>query len=325
MLESFRHWVTLTMAPLAFFSTAATAHSEKDKPLPKNLTQEYLLEEYAKPASNFAYLNHTMVHYQVDGEGPTILLIHGSMQDLYDWEEWVDALAEDYRVVRMDLPGAGLTGLVKTGDYSIDNTMRTVDALMDKLGAERFGLVGTSLGGVVAFRYAGTRPDRVAALILMNSAGVEYGNANILPPQPRRYDESLSDHLSRGQVETLLKAVYVDPAKVKSRRVERSFEYQRRLDRDTESKAIVSAYDRGQPGILIGKIKAPTLVLWGGANRALDPRVADEFLSMLSSAKAVEKVVVPNTGHWMHVEAPTESVVPAKDFLDRRLRQRVED
>jgi pimeloyl-ACP methyl ester carboxylesterase len=121
-----------------------------------------------------------MVHYYDEGRGPAVLLIHGSLQDLYDWDIWTEQLKKDFRVVRLDLPSLGFTGRVRLSDYSIDNTMRTVDALMDRLGERRFTLVGTSYGGIVAFRYAATRTDRAAALILMNSAGVEWGNSKQL-------------------------------------------------------------------------------------------------------------------------------------------------
>ncbi len=304
---------------LAFFSLSApaVAPAEDDVQLPKNLSQEYLLDKYATPDSNFAYLNHTMVHYRDEGQGPVVLLIHGSVQDLYDWDDWVPELTKHYRVVRLDLPAAGLTGRVGTGDYSMDNTMRTVDMLMDRLGIERFSVVGTSLGGIVAFRYASTRPERVATLILMNSAGVVPGNERIIPPQPRRYDESLSDTLSRGQIRTILRAVYIDPGKVTDTRVERTFDYQRRLGRDEEATALVSVYDQGQPEIVLGRITAPVLLLWGAANRALDPTVADEFAAMLTQSSSVEKTLVPGGGHWMHVESPTETVRLAKDFLKR--------
>lgn len=301
----------------ASFSAPAFATAEDDVQLPKNLSQEYLLDKYATPDSNFAYLNHTMVHYRDEGEGPAVLLLHGSVQDLYDWDDWVPELTKHYRVVRLDLPAAGLTGRVGSGDYSIDNTMRTVDMLMDRLGIERFAVVGTSLGGIVAFRYASTRSERVATLILMNSAGVVPGNARIIPPQPRRYDESLSDTLSRGQIRTILRAVYIDPGKVDAR-VERTFDYQRRLGRDEEATALVSAYDQGQPETVLGRITAPVLVLWGAANRALDPTVADEFAAMLTQSSAVERTLVPGGGHWMHVESPAETVRLAKDFLKRR-------
>lgn len=310
----------LCAAALAFasLSAPAVATAEDDVQLPKNLSQEYLLDKYATPDSSFAYLNHTMVHYRDEGQGPAVLLIHGSVQDLYDWDDWVPELTKHYRVVRLDLPAAGLTGRVGTGDYSMDNTMRTVDMLMDRLGIERFSVVGTSLGGIVAFRYASTRPERVATLILMNSAGVVPGNERIIPPQPRRYDESLSDTLSRGQIRTILRAVYIDPEKVTDARVERTFDYQRRLGRDEEATALVSAYDQGQPELVLGRITAPVLVLWGAANRALDPTVADEFAAMLTQSSVVEKTLVPGGGHWMHIEAPARTVLVAKDFLQRR-------
>lgn len=311
----------LILAILAIYAPLL-AQSNDDAQLPKDLSQTYLLERYATPKSNFAYLNGTMLHYRDEGEGPVVLLIHGSMQDLYDWDEWTEDLKSDYRVVRIDMPGAGLTGEVASKDYSIASTMNTVDALMAKLDVQEFALVGTSLGGVVAFRYASTRPQKVAALILMNSAGVEYGNAKILPPQPRRYDESLSDTLSRKQVSTLIEAVCVDPDKVSASRIDRGFVYQRRLHRHEEAQAIVSAYDRGQPEVVIGQIKAPTLVLWGGANRALAPEVADEFVSLLTHASPVEKIVVPGAGHWMHVESPRDSLEPVRDFLARHFAGR---
>ena len=68
---------------------------------------------------------------------------------------------------------------MQSGDYSIANLMRTIDALMERVGEQRFALVGTSLAGIVASRHAATRRDRVAALVLMNSAGVEWGNKKI--------------------------------------------------------------------------------------------------------------------------------------------------
>jgi pimeloyl-ACP methyl ester carboxylesterase len=313
-----RHLTVLALSMLiaAASSAALPAASTDDLALPKDLSQEYLLDRYATPTSNFAYLNRTMVHYRDEGRGPAVLLIHGSLQDLYDWDGWTASLSPNYRVVRLDLPGAGLTGRVGSDDYSIDNTMRTIDALMDRLGESHFAVVGTSLGGVVAFRYAATRPERVAALVLMNSAGVEWGNEKIIPPTPRRYNESLSDTLSRRQVATILNAVVADPAKVPEKRIDRTLDYQRRLGRDAEAAAVVAAYQRGKPEEVLARIRAPVLLLWGSANRALEPGVADRFAALLTGAPVVEKTLVA-AGHWPHVEAPVESVGLVEAFFAR--------
>jgi len=297
--------------------SAVAQDADDDVALPKNLTQQYLLDRYATPESNFAYLNRTMVHYRDEGRGPAVLLIHGSLQDLYDWDDWAKVLSLSYRVVRLDLPGAGLTGRVGSGDYSIANTLRTIDQLMDRLDEQHFALVGTSLGGVVAFRYAATRPERVAALVLMNSAGVEWGNAKIIPPQPQRYNESLSATVSRADIQTILSAVISDPGRLSQERVQRALDYHRRDGRDAEATAIVNAYERGKPEEVLAQIKSPVLVLWGSENRALDPAVADEFAAMLTNAPVVEKSLVPGAGHWPHVEAPAKSVRFVEGFLGR--------
>ncbi len=315
-----RSWTAALASVLLSLMTGERAcAADEGTALAKNLPREVVLERYVSPGSTFAYLNGTMVHYKEEGRGPAVLLIHGSLQDLQDWDGWADSLKQDFRVIRLDLPSLGLTGRVRSGDYSIDNTMRLVDALMDRLGERRFALVGTSFGGIVAFRYAASRPDRAASLVLMNSAGVEWGNANILPPQKRRYDETLSDSVSRAQVTTLLRAVFADPSKVAETRVDRMLDTLRQEGRAEEGAAVIAAYQRGDPAKVLAQVTAPTLVLWGAQNRALAPNVADEFVRLLTHARVVEKVLIPGVSHWPHLEDPAGSVRPAHDFMRRQV------
>ncbi len=142
------------------------------------ITYEEIVAEYADSDSRFVVLEGNdgiNVHYKDQGSGPAVLLVHSSTGDLKDWAGWVDILGDDYRIVRFDLPAFGLTGPVPSGNYSIDRFLTLVDSLMDHLDIDRFAIAGASYGGLVAFRYAGTRTDRVTALILLNSAGIEYG------------------------------------------------------------------------------------------------------------------------------------------------------
>ncbi|MEQ8516147.1 MAG: alpha/beta hydrolase [Chromatocurvus sp.] len=313
-------WMLGALLLCCAVTAPAGADDDADRPLPRNLTQEELLDKYATPQSSFAYLNRTLLHYREDGEGPAVLLIHGSVQDLYDWDPWAKGLSSKYRVIRFDMPAAGLTGRVQPGDYSIANTMRTIDELMDRLGEERFAVVGTSLGGIVAFRYAATRRDRTAALVLMNSAGVAWGNEKIIPPQKRRYDDSLSETISKATVQTMIEAIIPDSADIPDRRVQRTLDYQRREGRHLEAAALVSAYDRGEPADMLGKITAPTLVLWGRDNQALDTGVADEFVRLLDCARVAEKALIPRAGHWPHVEAPERSLAFVERFFSQYYR-----
>lgn len=178
-------------------SIAPAADTADDAALRKDLSQEYLLDRYASLESAFPYLNRTLVHCRDEGRGPALLLIHGSLQDLYDWDAWTKTLSASYRVVRLDLPGSGMTGRVCSGDYSIDNTMRTVDALIDRLGKKKFAFVGTSIGGVVEFRYAATRPAAaglVSVVAVHDWNTYEFARGHIAyfrPGSIRRYAEAL--------------------------------------------------------------------------------------------------------------------------------------
>lgn len=92
------------------------------------------------------------VHLRHEGpkDAPAIVLLHGSNSDLHTWQPWVDRLREDYRIIRFDQIGHGLTVPVPDGNYSREAFVRTVGLVADRLGIERFVPGGSSMGGGVA-------------------------------------------------------------------------------------------------------------------------------------------------------------------------------
>ena len=87
-------------------------------------------------------------------DAPTVILLHGFGSSLETWDAWSDELSSDHRVVRLDLPGFGLTGPDPSGDYSDARTMVILAALMDGLGIQRASVVGNSMGGRIAWKFA---------------------------------------------------------------------------------------------------------------------------------------------------------------------------
>jgi len=143
----------------------------------RTISLEQARLKYAADNSMFVDVEGVEVHYREEGQGPAILLVHGTLGDAADWDGWAKELSKDYRVIRFDLPGFGLTGNMKNGNYSIDRSLSLIDALMDQLGEETFAIAGISYGGIVTFRYAATRSDRITAMVLVNSAGIQAGKA----------------------------------------------------------------------------------------------------------------------------------------------------
>lgn len=121
--------------------------------------------------------NGIKTNYLEAGEGPPVVLVHGSGPGVTGYANWrltMPVLAERFRVIAPDMAGFGYTerppGLVCDPDLWADQVVGVLDAL----GLERASVVGNSFGGAVALRLAARYPDRVDKLALMGSVGVPF-------------------------------------------------------------------------------------------------------------------------------------------------------
>jgi pimeloyl-ACP methyl ester carboxylesterase len=136
----------------------------------KDKTREELELKYAPEPSKFIFINGTRVHYRDEGEGPVIVLLHGVLSSLHTWDGWLKELAGRYRIVRLDLPGWGLTG--KAGfPYNMPVYIDFLNEFFNKIGLVKIYLVGSSFGGLISWNYAIKYPDKVNKLILLDSTG----------------------------------------------------------------------------------------------------------------------------------------------------------
>ncbi|MEE8170341.1 MAG: alpha/beta hydrolase [Phycisphaerae bacterium] len=118
-----------------------------------------------------ARLNGINVHYQVRGEGPDVVLIHGITSTMAVWYTHVlPALAENFRVTMYDLRGHGYTELTR-GGYDSANMTADLMALMDHVGIKQARLVGHSYGGAIALHAAALAPKRFAGVVI-SDAGI---------------------------------------------------------------------------------------------------------------------------------------------------------
>jgi pimeloyl-ACP methyl ester carboxylesterase len=130
--------------------------------------------KYGAAPSQFVDLGGDLtVHLRDEGprDAPVIMLLHGSNDDLHTWDAWADALKGQYRVVRFDQIGHGLTGPNPRGDYSRAGFEATIDQVADRLGIKKFTLGGNSMGGAIAASYAMSHPERLTSLVLVDAGG----------------------------------------------------------------------------------------------------------------------------------------------------------
>lgn len=307
----------LVLAGVLFFgSIAVIATWAPDQPV------DQLKARWARPPSRFLEVNGLNVHLRDEGphnDPAPIVLLHGTSASLHTWEGWAQALRDKRRVIRVDLPGFGLTGPNAANDYSIETYVQFVRALMDKLDVQRFVLGGSSLGGQIAWAAAAAMPDRVERLILVDASG--YPAESLAMPQTIPLGFRLAATpglrllaqytLPRGVVESSVREVYGNPAKVTPELVDL---YADMALRAGNRKALVRRLEQGYAGdvALLKQIKAPTLVLWGGKDRLLPVELAERFARDIAGAKLV---VFEDLGHLPHEEDPARTVAEVRRFL----------
>jgi pimeloyl-ACP methyl ester carboxylesterase len=111
-----------------------------------------------------------VIHFEIAGRGPAVLLTHGFTGSSADFAKLVGPLAADHTVVTWDLRGHGRSDSPDDpAEYSVDLSLADMASLLDRAGAERAILVGHSLGGYLTLAFHLAHPERVAGLILIGT------------------------------------------------------------------------------------------------------------------------------------------------------------
>ena len=282
-----------------------------------------LQARWAPPPSVFVEVMGMKVHLRDEGprDDPSpIVLIHGTSASLHTWDGWADALKSKRRVIRFDLPGFGLTGPSPDGTYTVESYVRFVAAMLDNLGVQRCVLAGNSLGGNVAWETALAQPQRVEKLILVDAAGYPLQSTSV--PIGFRVaripvvNEILRFVLARSVVESSVRNVYGDPAKVTPELVDRYYEL---TLREGNRAALVQRFKQSanteERTANVKTLKLPTLILWGARDRLIPPDNAVRFHREIVGS---ELAIFDELGHVPHEEEPVATVAVVMRFLALR-------
>lgn len=280
-----------------------------------DLDRAALEARHARGPADFVEVAGLRLHVRDDGpkDAPAVLMLHGFGASLHTWEDWAQALAPRHRVIRFDLPAAGLTGADPGGDYSDERSIQLMAALMDRLGVAQASVVGHSMGGRIAWRFAAAQPQRVDRLVLVApdgfaSPGFEYGKA----PEVGAAVELMRHVLPRMLVTMSLQPAYADPAQMTDERATRYHELLRapgvRAGLIERMRQLVLR----DPVPLLQTIAAPTLLLWGERDGMVPAANAQDYLRVMPRARLV---LLPAVGHIPQEEGGAPALAAVQAFL----------
>jgi pimeloyl-ACP methyl ester carboxylesterase len=281
-------------------------------------SRDALEAEYAKPPSTFVSVAGLRLHVRDTGDKntPALILLHGFGSSLHTWDAWSAELEKQYRVIRIDLPGAGLTGLDTSsvsGDYSDARCFVVLQALMDQLGLAKASFFGNSIGGRIVWGFAAKHPERVNKLVLIApdgfaSPGFEYGKAPNVPAVLGLMRYTLPKALLKKNLEP----AYGDAKNLNDETVNRYHDMMLvpgARDAMLERMRQIMLSD---PTPVLKTIAAPTLLLWGSKDAMIPILNAQDYLRAMPNSRLVS---LEGLGHVPHEESPTISLVAVEAFL----------
>lgn len=254
------------------------------------------------------------VRYVRKGSGPPVVLIHGFASSVYTWKDVLPALAAQLDVVAIDLPGFGGSDIPRP--LSGASYPGLVIAVMDRLRIDRAALVGNSLGGSIAVSVAADHPQRVTALVLIDSAGFNFDAAErpwmlrlIAAPGVAAVAERLP--VRRRLVAAGLAQVFHRDDLVTDERID---EYAAPMMRPGATRAAAELLSAQGPPFAraAARVGARTLVIWGRDDTWIPVAHAERFTSAIRGSMAV---ILDACGHVPQEEKPADVIALLTRFL----------
>jgi len=282
----------------------------------RDIPAEVLEAKYTTPASRFLNVDGVRIHYRDEGSGSPLVLIHANFGSLLSWDDAVEVLSANHRVLRFDLTGHGLTGPDPSGDYSLERTVQLTERFVDALGLTRFSIAGTSIGGTVAMHYTAKHPERVEKLILLNPGALEGRTVQRAGGSVPRVANVLEYITPRAMATYMLKSRFGDPDRVDDRLIDQWYEMWLREGQRAAILARLRAYSSADLGKVTAAIAVPVLILWGEMDPQTPVEQAEELRKLLVNSPDVKVITYPGVGHMAADEAGRDIARDIGIYLD---------
>ena len=270
------------------------------------------------PATSFLEFAGQDVHVEVAGQGEPVLLIHGFGGSTFSWRQTLPALANDHRVIALDLFGFGYTERPKRLEhYSREGQIELILGVLDRLGVREAHVIGHSYGGGLAMTLAAEHPERVRSLVLVDSTAPNWAisrRRNLAELSPLTWLFVRGYALRPAMVRKALERSWYDDTQVTDQVVN---EYLKRLQIEGAAHAyrgltVPLGNEGEQRQVFVQDLTQPTLVIWGADDALIPAEDGKLAASQMQDSRFVE---FSDCGHSPMEEHPEAFVAVVRDFL----------
>ena len=229
-------------------------------------------------------------------EGLPVVFLHSLGGDSGHWASQLSQVRHHRRALAIDLRGHGKSAAPQDNDYAVASMVKDLEAVVEKLGLKRFVLVGHSMGGAVAIKYAGAHPNRVAGLVLVGAPG------RIPAEQAAQVMEAL-----QANYEATMKGYWEKLLQGGQPRVRTQLGAQiDSIPKDT-TLAIIGALFKDDPLASLDRYRGPKLVVYTASG--------DTPNDLQNLRPAIPRKLIAGTSHWPHLDKPGEFTQVLDEFL----------
>ncbi|WP_433627398.1 4,5:9,10-diseco-3-hydroxy-5,9,17-trioxoandrosta-1(10),2-diene-4-oate hydrolase [Nocardia sp. CA-120079] len=255
------------------------------------------------------------------GNGPTIVLLHGGGPGASSWSNFarnIPVLAREFHVLAVDQPGFGLSDKPTEHPQYFAHSASALKDLLDALEITgRVHLLGNSLGGGTAVRFALDYPDRAGKLVLMGPGGL---SVNLFAPDPTEGVKNLAKFIyepTRENLEAFLRIMVFDQSLITDELIDERFASASTPEALAATRAMGKSFagadfEQGMIWRDAYKLRQPVLLIWGREDR-VNP--LDGALVATKMIPRVQLHVFGGCGHWAQLEKFDEFNRLATDFL----------
>lgn len=291
---------------------------------PKNMNDILLPYHFS---TKYLQLKEGEIAYIKEGNGKKVLLfLHGLSSNSDAWYRNIETLDKDYTCIAIDLPGFGKS-YKNADEFTATYFASIVKEFAEKMKIEKFTLVGHSMGGQTAIKFAAKYPEKLDKLILIAPAGIEKfsvfdGTAMKMVMNPTTIMASTDEQIDRNYQLNFYKMPKEAAQMIQDRK---------NIVKSADFEAHAIAIQKSVKGMLddtvtldLEKISTPTLFLFGKndaliPNKYLHPTLTIDELSKTAqkSIKESKLVLIDEAGHFLQFEKPIEVNKEIEEFLSK--------